>query len=147
MNIFVDEYPRQLDDKGRFIMPAKLRDKLTDTVFITRSPSEECLHLYTSDEWEVIAQKLRNLPTSTNKNAAAFVRIFFGKATECEMDKQGRISVSKKFIDYAHLKKDIVLVGANTRLEIWDSEEWDNYQNSQSSDVVLEGIEQFNIGI
>lgn len=147
MNMFVDEYSRQLDDKCRFVIPSKVREKLGTSVIITRSPSDKCLYMYTEDEWSVISEKLSELPTATDPVAAAFVRLFFGKAVSCEIDKQGRVSVAKRFIEYAGLKKDIVLVGVNSRLEIWDSDTWENYQDSLAEDLVLEGIKQFGLKI
>ncbi len=143
---FVDEYERQLDERGRFILPSKLRDEIRDTVYITQSTSEKCLHLYTEEEWEKVAEKVNQLPTATDRNAAAFVRLFFGKATAVSVDKQGRVPVSKRLLDFAGLSKDIVLVGANTRLEIWDAAEWENYQSELSS-VMLDGILKYNLNI
>ncbi len=144
---FVDEYDRQLDERGRIILPAKVREKMSATVYITRSPSEKCLHIYTEEEWGVMSEKLRGLPVTTDKNAAAFVRMFFGTASSCEVDKQGRISVGKRLIDFAGLVKDIVLVGANTRLEIWDKEEWDKYNSDLSESIIIEGISKYNLTI
>ncbi len=144
---FVDEYARQLDERGRIILPAKVREKIGSTVFVTRAPSDFCLYLYTEQEWENMSEKIRKLPTTTNKNAAAFSRLFFGKATTCEVDKQGRIVLAKRLIEYANLKKDIVLVGANTRLEIWDTEAWEKYQSELSDDIILEGIMQYDLNI
>ncbi|MEE1350669.1 MAG: division/cell wall cluster transcriptional repressor MraZ [Clostridia bacterium] len=143
---FVDEYERQLDERGRIILPSKLRDDIKDTVYITQSTSEKCLHLYTEEEWEKVAQKVNQLPTATDRNAAAFVRLFFGKATAVSVDKQGRVPVSKRLIEYAGLSKDVVLVGANTRLEIWDAEEWNKYQD-ELQDVMFEGILKYNLNI
>lgn len=144
---FVDEYPRQLDERGRIILPAKVREKMSDTVYVTRSMSDKCLQLYTQEEWDKISEKITQLPTATDKNAAAFVRIFFGKAAASAIDKQGRVSIAKRLIDYAELKKDVVLVGANTRLEIWDSEEWDRYQSGLSDDFMLSGIREYGLNI
>lgn len=144
---FVDEYARQLDDRGRIILPAKVRETLGSTVFITRAPSDKCLHLYTEQEWEIMSDKIKKLPTATDKNAAAFVRLFFGKATACEVDKQGRIALAKRLIEYAGLQKDVMLVGANTRLEIWDSDTWDTYQEELTDDIVLEGIMKYDLNI
>ncbi|MCI8405120.1 MAG: division/cell wall cluster transcriptional repressor MraZ [Clostridia bacterium] len=144
---FVDEYPRQLDERGRIILPAKVREKMSDTVYVTRSMSDRCLHLYTQEEWDKISEKITQLPTATDRNAAAFVRIFFGKATAAAVDKQGRIPIAKRLIDYAQLKKDVVLVGANTRLEIWDSAQWDNYQCGLSDDFMLSGIREYGLNI
>ena len=147
VNMFVDEYQRQHDDKCRFVIPSKVREKLTPTVIITRSPSDRCLYIYTEDEWTIMSEKLSKLPTATDRNAAAFVRLFFGKAVACEIDKQGRISIAKRFIEYAGLKKDIVLVGVNSRLEIWDNDAWEAYQDSLSEDIILDGIKQFDLNI
>ncbi len=142
---FVDEYERQLDDRGRIILPAKVREAIGSNVYITRSPSEKCLHLYTEEEWGIISERLRSLPAAYDKNAAAFVRMFFGTATSCEVDKQGRISVGKRLCEFAGLKKDVVLVGVNTRLEIWSCEEWEAYNSQLSETLILEGIEKFGL--
>ena len=144
---FVDEYDRQLDERGRIILPSKVREKISPTVFITRSPSEECLHIYTEEEWGVISEKLRELPVVIDKNAAAFVRLFTGRASECEVDKQGRVLLSKDLIEYAGLTKDVVLVGANTRLEIWDKDKWDKYNEALSENIIIEGIMKYNLTI
>ncbi len=143
---FVDEYERQLDERGRIILPSKLREEIHDTVYITQSTSEECLHLYTEEEWEKVAEKVNQLPTATDRNAAAFVRLFFGKATAVNVDKQGRVPISKRLLEFAGLSKDVVLVGANTRLEIWDAQKWNDYQQELSS-VMLDGILKYNLNI
>ncbi|MDO5397646.1 MAG: division/cell wall cluster transcriptional repressor MraZ [bacterium] len=145
MTFFVGEFDRQLDDNGRFILPSKLRKDVGEAVYITRSPSDKCLHLYTVEGWEEILEKLRQLPTATDRNAAAFVRMFCGRASLVKVDKQGRIAVTQKLIDYAEMKRDVVLVGANTRMELWDSEKWENYQNELSDDIVLDGIEKYGL--
>ncbi len=144
---FVDEYPRQLDERGRIIMPSKVREKLSETVYVTQAPSDRCLHLYSEEEWNRVAEKVSKLPTTTDPNAAAFVRLFFGKATSVQIDKQGRIPLAKRLLDYAARTKDVVLVGANTRLEIWDANTWTTYQDSLSDDVVIEGILKYDLGI
>ena len=103
--------------------------------------------LYTQEEWDKISEKINQLPTATDRNAAAFVRLFFGKATSAVIDKQGRVPIAKRLMEYANLKKDVVLVGANTRLEIWDSEEWDRYQDELSDDIMMDGILNYGLNI
>ena len=93
---FVDEYPRQLDERGRIILPAKVRENMSETVYVTRSMSDKCLQLYTQEEWDKISEKINQLPTATDRNAAAFVRLFFGKATSAVIDKQGRVPIAKR---------------------------------------------------
>ena len=145
MVYFVGEFPRQLDDRGRFVLPAKIREKLEGTVYITRAPAEKCLNLYTETEWETIAEKMRALPTSLAPNAARLQRKIFGKACSCEVDKQGRISLTDELMAYAGLKKDVVLVGMNTKLEIWDAEAWSDMDSDD--DIILEGIMKYEINI
>lgn len=147
MAAFVDEYERQLDERGRIILPSKLRECVSGTVYITQSTSEKCLHLYTEEEWNKVAEKVNQLPTATDVNAAAFVRLFFGKATSVTVDKQGRIPIAKRLIDFAGLSKDVVLVGANTRLEIWDSAYWSAYQEKLSESFMAENILKYNLNI
>ncbi len=144
---FVGKYPRQLDDRGRFILPAKIREKLSGTVYITQSPVDDCLNLYTEEEWEDIAEKVRALPTVTDRNAAALQRTLFGNAISCDLDKQGRIPLNQEHIDFAKMKKDIMLVGVNAKLEIWDSEEWKKASEAIDADAIIEGIAKYEINI
>lgn len=147
MASFVDEYERQLDDHNRIILPPKVRELVSETVYVTQAPFERCLHLYEETEWAKMSETINQLPTATDRNAAAFVRLFFGKATAVTVDKQGRIPIAKRLIDYAELGKNIVLVGANTRLEIWDSDKWDEYQQSLSDSVMSDGILKYGLNI
>lgn len=144
---FVDEYSRQLDERGRMILPPKVRESLSETVYVTQAPSDRCLHIYSQAEWDKVSEKVNQLPTATDKNAAAFVRLFFGKATSAQIDKQGRLPIAKRLMDYAGLSKEVVLVGANTRLEIWDADAWQQYQDSLSDDIMIEGILKYGLNI
>lgn len=144
---FVDEYERQLDERGRIILPSKIREMTGSAVYVTQAPFDKCLHLYTESEWEKLSQKIDMLPTATDRNAAAFVRLFFGKATFVPVDKQGRIPLAPRLMEYAGLGRNIVLVGANTRLEIWDSDKWKDYQNGLSDDIMQEGILKYGLNI
>lgn len=148
MVFFVGEYARQLDERGRFILPAKIREKLSGTVYITKAPLEKCLNLYTEEEWESISQKVAALPGSIDTNVSKFTRKFFSKALTCELDKQGRIPLTQALLDAAGLKKDIVLVGANSKLEIWDAEAWEQMnEEDDDSAIIVAGIEKYNLSI
>lgn len=148
MVFFVGEYARQLDDRGRFILPAKIREKLSGTVYITKAPLEKCLNLYTEEEWESISQKMAALPGSIDTNVSKFTRKLFSRALVCELDKQGRIPLTTNLLEAAGLVKDIVLVGANSKLEIWDAQEWDRI-NEEDDDaaIIVAGIEKYNLSI
>ena len=146
MSFFVGAYARQLDERGRFILPAKIREKLSGTVYITKAPLEKCLNLYTEEEWEEISKKLHQLPSGIDVNAAKFIRKLFSKALICELDKQGRIPLSADLIKDADLKKDIMLIGANSKLEIWDADLWNKMsEEDDDTDIIVEGIQKYQI--
>lgn len=107
------------------IVPAKFREKLGESFILTRG-LDQCLFVYPQEEWIILEDKLKTLPL-TKKDARAFTRFFFSGATECEVDKQGRINISTPLINYAKLEKDCVVVGVSNRLEIWSKDIWEQY--------------------
>ena len=147
MKGFVGTHPRQLDERGRFVLPAKLREKMSGTVHVTRSLVDECLILYTEDEWDILEEQVRDLPTTTNKAAKKFVQIVFGQGAECEIDKQGRIGLTQDLLKAASMTRDIVLVGVGSKLEIWDAEKYQQSLEDIDFDDILEGIGQFGLNI
>lgn len=123
--MFMGEYHHSIDNKGRMIVPAKFREKLGESFILTRG-LDQCLFVYPQEEWNILEEKLKTLPL-TKKDARAFTRFFFSGATECEVDKQGRINISTPLINYAKLEKDCVVVGVTNRLEIWSKDIWEQY--------------------
>lgn len=143
--MFMGEYQHNIDAKGRVIFPAKFREKL-GTTFITTKGLDGCLFVYSHDEWKVIEEKLKQLPTSS-KDARAYVRFFFSGATELECDKVGRILLPSTLRTYASLEKEIIVIGVGSRIEIWDSERWSKY-NEESDEAVSNIAEQLvSLGI
>ncbi len=122
------EYHHTLDDKSRVIIPSKFRYELGEKFIITRG-LEKCLFVYSINEWNSIIEKLKQLPF-TKKDARDFIRFFLSGAAECEFDKQGRINITSPLVSYADIIKNIVIIGANDRLEIWSEDNWNNFFNS-----------------
>ncbi|MCL6453080.1 MAG: division/cell wall cluster transcriptional repressor MraZ [Alicyclobacillus sp.] len=123
--MFMGEYQHTLDDKGRVIVPSKFREGLGETFVMTRG-LDQCLFVYPRSEWEMLESKLKGLPM-TRADARSFVRFFFSGATECELDRQGRVVIPTLLREYAHLEKDIVVLGVSNRVEIWSRERWQAY--------------------
>ena len=115
--MFMGEYQHGLDSKNRMIVPAKLREGLGEKFVITKG-LDGCLYAYPMDEWRILEEKLKSLPL-TNKDARAFVRFFFSGACEIETDKQGRGLIPQNLKEYAAIEKEIVSIGALTKVEIW----------------------------
>lgn len=125
--MFIGEYTHSIDEKGRLILPAKLRDELGGEFIVTRG-FEKCLFVYTKKEWENITNKLNNLPF-TKKDARNFMRFFLSGATKAGFDKQGRFNITSGLISYADLKKECMIIGVGNRLEIWAKDAWDKFYN------------------
>lgn len=128
--MFIGEYQHNIDPKGRIIIPSKFREGLGDKFVVTKG-LDHCLFVYSLQEWANLEAKLKTLPL-TNKDARAFVRFFFSGATECDVDKQGRILVQANLREYAKLEKDVVVIGVSTRVEIWDKAEWEQYNSDDN---------------
>ncbi len=126
--MFIGEYHHTIDEKGRIIIPAKFREELGNNFIITRG-IENCLFVYSKENWAKITDKLSSLPF-TKKDARTFNRFFMSGATDVELDKQGRVNISKPLIDYASLSKDCVIIGTGDRLEVWSQESWDSFFDS-----------------
>ena len=125
---FKGEYSHSIDAKGRLIIPAKFRGELGTNFIVTRG-IENCLFVYSLDNWAKITDKLSSLPF-TKKDARTFNRFFMSGATNVELDKQGRININAPLVDYAKLNKDCVVIGTGDRLEIWSQELWNSFFDS-----------------
>lgn len=131
--MLMGEYHHNIDDKNRLIVPSKFRDNLGERFVITRG-IENCLFVYSIDEWEKIVSKLESLPF-TKKDARSFVRFFLSGATVAEFDKQGRVNITSPLISYANISKECVIIGAGDRLEIWSNENWNDFFNSAKDNM------------
>lgn len=143
--MFMGEYHHNIDVKGRLIVPAKFRDLLGETFVLTRG-LDQCLFGYPLDEWKLIEEKLKGLPL-TKKDARAFTRFFFSGATECEIDKQGRINIATPLTQYAKLEKECVVLGVSNRIEIWSKDIWEEYfaESEESFAEIAENMIGFDI--
>ena len=131
--MFMGEYNHTIDAKGRLIVPAKFREILGDNFIVTKG-LDGCLFVYPNDEWTRFEEKLKSLPL-TNKNARQFTRFFLAGAAACEVDKQGRILIPAKLREFAALEKEIVFVGALSKVEIWSKERWDENDILDMQDI------------
>ncbi|MCT4612260.1 MAG: division/cell wall cluster transcriptional repressor MraZ [Clostridia bacterium] len=131
--MFIGEYQHSIDAKGRIIVPSKLRCDLGERFVLTKG-LDNCLFIYTLEEWKNFEEKLKALPL-TNINARKFVRFFFAGAVECEADKQGRILIPNNLREYAELLKETVFIGVSNRVEVWNKENWESYNDSEEFDA------------
>ncbi|GGL96513.1 hypothetical protein GCM10012279_12410 [Micromonospora yangpuensis] len=138
--VFLGTHTPRLDEKGRLILPAKFRDELAGGVVITKG-QERCLYVFPMPEFQRIAQQLHAQPM-TNKAARAYSRVFFASAHDEVPDKQGRVTIPAHLRGYAALDRDLVVIGASTRVEIWDRAAWESYLADSEDDFadISEGV-------
>lgn len=130
--MFMGEYNHTIDDKGRIIIPSKLRNNLGNNFIITRG-LDGCLFIYSSLEWTNIINKYKSLPDTKDKRS--FMRVFLSGATICEYDRQGRINIPSSLVSYAKLNRECIIVGVFDRLEIWSKESWDKFIDTNSDNL------------
>ncbi len=118
--LFVGEYYHTMDAKGRIFMPAKMRDDLSETFFITRGV-DKCVTIYTEAEYQKISEKCEaNGSVKTRRTS----RRVFSETENGSLDSQGRITIPLKYQQYAGLGKEVVVIGNNNCVEIWSKEGW-----------------------
>lgn len=118
--MLIGEYQHNLDPKGRVNFPAKLREGLGNRFIITKG-LDNCLFVYSEPEWQELENKIRSLPVS---KARGLQRFLFAGAVDVEPDKQGRVLIPANLREYAGLGKEVMIIGASVRAEIWDKDRW-----------------------
>ena len=142
--MFLGTHTPKLDDKGRLILPAKFRDELADGLVIAKF-QERCLAIWPISSFVDMTKTVRSA-SSSQQGVRDYQRILASGASNETPDKQGRITIPPKLREWASLTKDVVVIGAMNRLEIWDEAAWTAYSEEQEesfaelSDEVFPGI-------
>lgn len=138
--MLIGKHEHTIDAKGRINFPAKFREDMGDHFILTKG-LDNCVAVYSMEEWRRREERLKALPDSKSRQLKRF---FFASATDVEPDKQGRIVLPAVLREYAGLEKDVVVIGASDRAEIWDAERWKADNSGVSSDQVAEIMESLN---
>lgn len=129
MGFFLGTYTPRLDEKGRLILPAKFRPQLAEGLVLTRG-QERCLYVFPAAEFGRMHEKAQSAPVS-NKAARDYLRVLLSGAHDDVPDKQGRLSIPTDLRRYAGLSRDVAVIGAGARAEIWDAAAWEAYLAEQ----------------
>lgn len=142
--MFLGTHHPRLDEKGRLFLPAKFRERLSAGLVMTRG-QERCLYVFPADEFAQIATTMQSAPM-TSKGARDYLRVFLSGASDEVPDRQGRVTVPTGLRAYAGLVRDCTVIGAGSRVEIWDSAAWTAYLDSteqafaDQSEEVIPGL-------
>lgn len=136
--MFLGTHSPRLDDKGRLILPARFRDELSDGLVISKG-QDRCLVVWTKAGFDEHAAEVRQ-GRMTEERVRAYTRLLFASAYPDTPDKQGRITIPTALREYAGLTRDCVVVGADSRVEIWDATAWETYlANEEPAFADLDG--------
>jgi MraZ protein len=142
--MFLGTHAPKLDDKGRVILPARFREELANGLVLTRG-QERCIYVFTSKDFDAHVERLREAPL-TSKAGRDFLRLFLSGASAEIPDKQNRVTVPPALREYAGLDRDLTVIGAGTRAEIWSSTAWQSYYEdreqafSETEEEVIPGL-------
>lgn len=126
-----------IDSKGRIILPSKFREQLGETVYIT-SGFENCVQILSAEQFDRLREQIRQLPAD---KALSLQYILISPATEVSVSSQGRVMIAQKLREDASLTKDIVVVGMDTRIEVWDKDNFEAFIEKQKRESVKEALE------
>lgn len=142
--MFLGTYSPRLDEKGRLILPAKFREELADGLVLTRG-QERCLYVFSEKEFARVHEQMRQAPISS-RQVRDYMRVFLSGASDEVPDKQGRVTIPAALRDYAGLDRELAVIGAGTRAEIWDAQAWNAYLTekenafSETDEEALPGV-------
>jgi len=139
--MFRGSFEHTVDSKGRVSVPSKFRDIIADRYegrLVLAMDYDKCLMVYPLEEWEKLEEKIKTL-SAVKQEVKDFRRFLFSSATECELDKQGRILLPSGHRDHAGIKKNVMLVGIIDKIEIWDANAWEA-RNTQNGDKIGEAL-------
>lgn len=143
--MLIGEYKHSLDPKKRVSIPSKFRKEIGETAVITRG-LDQCLFVYSMEEWKKVAEKLSELPTGQS-DTRNFVRMMLAGAVDVELDALGRVLIPDYLKEFAGLKSKVVIAGVYKRLEIWNEENWENYKQriEKQTDLLAEKLGELGV--
>lgn len=142
--MFLGTYAPKLDEKGRLILPAKFRDDLADGLVMTRG-QDRCVYVFSNAEFTELHDRIRQAPV-TSKQARDYLRLLLSGAHAETPDKQGRVTIPAQLRQYAGLDRELAVIGAGSRAEIWDAAAWTAYVEaneaafSETAEEVIPGL-------
>ena len=144
--MFRGRFEHTIDGKGRLSVPSRFREVLVERVEtrLVITANDGCLSLYPYAEWRVIEDKVADLP-EFNRDKKNLLRFFYSNATDCSIDKLGRILVPHSLREYAKLEKEVLVLGALKRMEIWSKARWDAAEAAVSPEEMASALERLGL--
>ncbi len=141
--VFQGVYDHSVDDKGRVIIPTKLRSSIGDRFYMTKGLGG-CIFVYTELEYKNLTETLQK-QRQLDEHTLRLQRFF--TSTESGVDTQGRVAIPAKLREWAKIgdQGDVVIVGTTNRIEIWSRASWDNYNDQLTDAMISESAREVGI--
>ena len=130
------EYRNNLDEKGRMLVPSRIRSLIPGSGLVLTRGIDKCLWVYTPEEWKRISSMILDSSSVFKSKTRLLQRRIIAPAQECEIDKSGRINIPPTLRESAGLRKEVVLLAMEKYMEIWDSAEYDRYLNESEEEFL-----------
>ncbi|MDC7228551.1 MAG: division/cell wall cluster transcriptional repressor MraZ [Spirochaetales bacterium] len=130
------EYRNNLDEKGRMLVPSRVRNLIPGNQLVLTRGIDKCLWVYTPEEWNRIASQILDSSSVFKSKTRLLQRRIIAPAQECEIDKSGRINIPPTLRESAGLRKEVVLLAMEKYMEIWDEAEYNGYLNESEEDFL-----------
>ena len=134
------EYRHTIDAKGRFFFPAPLKEDIGDNPTICRGLGKS-LWVFSEMDWKAFTDKIASLPYADSRKMRYF---YVARSQSASVDAQGRVVIPQYMREHAELQKNIVIIGALDRVEIWDEQNWDKETGGVTSDEIMEIMERYD---
>lgn len=139
--MLIGKFQNTMDSNGRIIFPADFRKDMGEKIILAKGLFDHCLCAYSEEEWNRLCESLKKFPKAKVREVENWL---FGSACTLTPDKQGRVFISNELIRHADLSHDVVFVGMNSRVDLWDAEKYENMYNSIDSDSIADVLMQLD---
>ena len=127
-NMFFGNYSHSLDDKGRLVIPRKMRDELGLKIFIMKG-YDGALSIYKEESFVKLVEELERLSFNKKENRD-YLRLKLTSVVDLDVDKMGRVQIPQALLAKYHIGKDVIVLGAGDHIEVWDMKKYEEYISS-----------------
>ena len=142
--MFRGGFAHSVDDKGRVIVPQKFRLLLGERFVVTKG-LDRCLWVFPDEEFRKLDAQLDAQPM-LDPNAVRLLRFFSGEAVDAAGDPQGRVALPSNLRGYAGIEREVMIIGAGNRIEIWNKAAWDATSASMTDEAIRQSAKEIGLG-
>lgn len=134
--MLIGQYVNAIDDKGRLLIPSKFRSEIAGDYVYVAPGIDSCLRLYTATAWEVVVKEITESGSTFQEEHRRLIRAMIAPASECEIDKAGRILIPLHLREKVSIDKEVLVVGSIEYIELWDPKEYQQWMNGAEQQIV-----------